>query len=278
MKQNFLLSKIWPNHTTQWLLHFSLYLLVLWLIHIVMVSIIAFFHFQLDYNLSNIEDWVSYNAWEVLVLTKLLAFWTYFRFLTIRVESRFPIKLMLQHGFSPIKLESLLPLVFILLFIFMVGVPKVSQSILVSWLKILWSYIGVVIFYGVDIFVFIALQDVYPLKMKERRTMDIVCSLLLVMASYGLFPYAGSERVILFLTLYLTSFFTHYQGSGKNWTLPVFYLVVVAAPLASFFGVDPVWGERFSPFELTHEIGVVATIVLVVGLTFFKRLRDSAKA
>lgn len=275
--RNFLSSKLWPDHRTQWVLHFSLYLLVLWLIHLIMISIIAFFHFQLEYSLSNIEDWVSYNAWEILVLTKLSAFWFYFRFLTIRVESRFPVRLMLQHGFTPLKFENLIPLVFILLFVFAVGLPQVSDAILVSWLKVLWSYLGVVIFYGVDIFIFIALQDVYPLGKRDRRYLDIICALLLMIASYGIFPYVSGARVVLFLTLYLTSFFTHYLNHGKNWTLPVFYLFMVAAPLASFFGVDTVWAGRFSPLKMTHEIGIIESIVLIVALTFFKRFKETIK-
>lgn len=275
--RNFLSSKLWPDHRTQWILHFSLYLLVLWLIHLIMISIIAFFHFQLDYSLSNIEDWVSYNAWEILVLTKLSAFWFYFRFLTIRVESRFPVRLMLQHGFSPLKFENLIPLLFILLFIFAVGLPEASDAILVSWLKVLWSYLGVVIFYGVDIFIFIALQDVYPLGKRDRRYLDIICALLLTIASYGIFPYVSGARVVLFLTLYLTSFFTHYLNHGKNWTLPVFYLFIVAAPLASFFGVDTVWAGRFAPLKMTHEIGIIESMVLIVALTFFKRFKETNK-
>ena len=237
-----------------------------------MISIIAFFHFQLGHGLANIEDWVSYNAWEILVISKLTSFWIYYRFLTIRVESRFPVRLMLQRGFVPLRFKSALPLIFIPLYFFLVGIPRGVDSIHVNWLKVLWSYLGITIFFGVDIFIFITLQDVYPLPKRQRLGLDFICALLLTLASFGIFPYVTGARVILFTTLFITAFFTHFYENLKNWTLPVLYLTLVAAPLSSFFGIDTVWGGRFSPFEMEHSIGIAACIVLLLAMIIYKRV------
>lgn len=265
-------STVWPSPEFQWGLNYSCYLLVMWLVHLAMISIIAFFHFQLGHGLSNVEDWVSYNAWEILVITKLASFWIYYRFLTIRVESRFPVRLMLQRGFMPLGVRTFLPLLFIPLFLFLVGAPKGVDAIHVNWIKVLWSYLGIGIFFGVDIFVFLTLQEVYPLSKKSHLILDLVCALMLSLASYGIFPYVKGSRIILFTTLFITAFFTHFYERHKNWTLPVLYLGFVAAPLAALFGVDSVWGGRFAPFQMQHQIDPISCVVLVIALIIYRAI------
>lgn len=271
MTRNFI-EAIWPSTKFQWGLHFASYLLVMWLVHLAMISIIAFFHFQLGHGLSNIEDWVSYNAWEILVITKLTSFWAYYRFLTIRVESRFPVRLMLQRGFMPLGLKTLLPLLFIGFFLILVGKPLAVDAIHVNWLKVLWSYLGIAIFFGVDIFIFLTLQEVYPLGKRSQLFLDLLCALMLALASYGIFPYVKGSRIILFTTLFITAFFTHFYERHKNWTLPVLYLGLVAAPFAALFGVDSVWGGRFAPFQMESEVGPIACLVLIVALIVYRAL------
>ncbi len=271
MTRNFL-ATIWPSAKFQWGLHYASYLLVMWLVHLAMISIIAFFHFQLGHGLSNIEDWVSYNAWEILVITKLTSFWIYYRFLTIRVESRFPVRLMLQRGVLPLSFRTFLPLLFISCFVFLVGSPKGVDAIHVNWIKVLWSYLGIGIFFGVDIFIFLTLQEIYPLTKRTHVAMDLVCALMLSIASYGIFPYVTGSRIILFTTLFITAYFTHIIERHKNWTLPVLYLGFVAGPLAALFGVDSVWGGRFAPFQMQNVIDPISCIVLVGALIIYRTL------
>lgn len=50
------------------------------ILHLISVSVISFFHFQLEHPLAIIEDWISSNSWFIFTFLKICLVWIFLKF------------------------------------------------------------------------------------------------------------------------------------------------------------------------------------------------------
>jgi hypothetical protein len=55
------------------LLYYFGYSILFLIFHLATISLVSFFHFLLDHDMSVIENWLYRNAWEMILLSKALA-------------------------------------------------------------------------------------------------------------------------------------------------------------------------------------------------------------
>jgi hypothetical protein len=54
--------------------------LVFFLLQLISVSLVSFFHFQLNHPLAIIEDWISNNSWFIFTTLKIFVMWLFLKF------------------------------------------------------------------------------------------------------------------------------------------------------------------------------------------------------
>ena len=63
--------------------------------------------------------------------------------------------------------------------------------------------------------------------------------------------------------------------SFKSWSNVVCFLLLFVAPMGAIFGLDPVWGNDFSPAQVTTKLNVTfLAAIWVISFSYYKyRLR-----
>jgi succinate dehydrogenase hydrophobic anchor subunit len=62
--------------------------------------------------------------------------------------------------------------------------------------------------------------------------------------------------------------------SFKSWSNVVCFLLLFVAPMGSFFGLDPVWGDDFSPFKVDKKLNLGFLAVIWMISFFYYKYRD----
>ena len=72
--------------------YFLGYQVTMLLTYLIIVSILAYFHFLLDHSLSVIEDWIFDHGWEIVIASKLLSLFIIVNFLNVQTDERAPLR------------------------------------------------------------------------------------------------------------------------------------------------------------------------------------------
>ncbi len=242
------------------------------LVHLVLLSIIAFFHFLLDHRLADIQDWVFFHGWEILGLGKLLSLAVMSRFLGVLSIERRPFFSLIQLKKGIWRKEVFICLVFSLLGLIIIGSPFQEPNYEFSFYRIVVNSFGVAIFFLSEAFLLLALNEWMPLK-RGQWPIEIICfSFLSFVIHKSLFVFGtGWDGTVIF-HLIMVYFFLKLRGDHA-WLHSCVYTVLYIVPLCVFFGVDPLWADKFSFFRFSHTIGGVEVGVFTVLSIFYLRRR-----
>lgn len=241
------------------------FLVLFW--HLILISLIAFFHFLLDHRLAVIEDWIFEQGWEILIISKLLSCGLFIKFINLRSEERRPIRSLLARGFIRPKRESLVALLALFLITILFGKPvDISQTGLL-YPKLLMAYIGTFLFFMADILLLQHLQEHFPLRKASFQVRTLLFPVILTMVTMGSLVNEKGPVYLLYFHFFMSLYLARW--GGKNWTLPAIYLLVFASPMSSFFGLDPIWGESFSWMKMTSTIGMTHMFALGALMIFY---------
>src|SRR5690606_26434859 len=79
---------------------------------------------------------------------------------------------------------------------------------------------------------------------------------------YGLLPYV----VFCYSSLIYLS-----GKSYRSWSNVVCFLLLFVAPMGSLVGLDPVWGDDFSPFKVKDKLNVVfLALVWLISFCYYR--------
>lgn len=240
--------------------HFLLFGGVNWVVHTVIVSIIAFFHFSLGHRLTIIDNWVFENAWYIVVFSKLIAAAIAFKFISVKSNRRSPFKELLGGGVLMPTREILIMTTLLLTFFFLYGGADLSTPESLIGRKFFWSYYGTTFFYIIELFIIFSINNFFPLNTQSSLFALPIYGLIFWVHNKVTFFYAEGMSFYVFVNFVMLSFLINWKR--LNWTLPAFLILFFIGPTASLIGLDPVWGKEYSVFSLKNEISAPVYIAI----------------
>ncbi len=253
--------------------YYAVFQLVFVSLVVVLSSIGAFFHFLLDHEISIVESWLHNNQWEILIVSKLVSLFLLNRWFEVRLYELKSFRQLVKELVTWPDPKAIVISVFMLMsYITMGSTHFVTQNI-GYWYFQIASFLSLCIFFGVEFIVIAYLEDILNQKVHPNRLHLGFCYTLIFAIAfrmsvpdyYGLMPY-----VILCYTslMYLSG------KSFKSWSNVVCFLILFVAPMGSIFGLDPVWGDDFSPFRADKKLNLAFLAVIWMISFSYYRYRD----
>lgn len=241
--------------------YYAFYQLLVWLIHLIIISFISFFHFLLEHRLSIIEEWAFEKSWEIAILTKGIALFIILMFILIKSETRDLKKEILpKKAFFNIPMSFYVAGLFLFLFLLWLGNPSFVEARDFSVFNLIISWLGVVVFYGADLLVLYSLKDYYPITGAERTSQFILLPFLFYFCSKGIFIYNNNINFFVVFCMFILMFVAELEK--KQFAYPLILLFFVLAPFAAVFGVDPLWGAENSYLIMKDAYNTSSLIII----------------
>lgn len=249
--------------------YYGSYQIIFVVIFIILSSVGAFFHFLLDHEISIVESWLHNNHWEILIIAKLMSLFLLGRWFKVRLYELKTIRQLIKELVTWPEPRAMVIASFML-----VGYLTLSGAVYSGqfgyWYHHLASFLGIFLYFGIEFIVIAYLDDV--LNQKERPSYFWLSLFYIVLFAaayrlsipdyYNLLPFA----IFCFSTLLYLS-----GSSFKIWSNVVCFLAVFVAPMAALFGMDPVWGEDFSPFKIKSKLGLpFLCVIWVISFSYYK--------
>ncbi len=243
-------------------LYYSLFYTVLWLLHLLIISLISYFHLILDHNIRTIGDWISDRGWIIIIISKVCVFYLATLFIGLKTKKIYSLKSYLRNSIQIPRLEIIVALLFLLLGVIGIGQVQVNKMMILEFDRILYSIVGTFLFYGIDYAFLIIIDVFYPVRLKEELKRRLfIFPILFYFFSNSTFIYEQTinlkHLIIFFLLLYVG------EWRRRNWTMPLLFLIAFIIPLYSFMGLDPVWADLYTPFAAEKKISSLSFFILI---------------
>jgi|GEM_PF-2526914 len=235
-------------------IYFLSFHLINGLVHLVLLSIVAFFHFLLDHRLADIQDWVFFHGWEILIIGNVVSLYILTRFLGILSIERKPFLSLIKNNKGIFRKEVLASLIIFLLGLILLGKPTTSPSYEPDMYRILISILGQFVLYGSECLILLSLNKYLPLRRKQWHFELILFSLITFFIHKLVFLYGIRWEGQIIFQFILLFYLLRLRGEFV-WLHSFLFIGFLVAPVAALFGLDPIWGERFSPFTFTSKVG-----------------------
>lgn len=253
--------------------YYVIFQLIFVILVVILSSVGAFFHFLLDHEISIVEAWLHNNQWEILIISKLCSLFLLNRWFKVRLYQLKSFRQLVQELVSWPDPKAIVVAVFMVLAYITIGkTTYVSQNI-GYWYFQITSFFAIFAFFGIEFIVIAYLEDVLNQKVHPPRLELGLCYTLVFALAfrlsvpdyYGLMPYV----VLCYSSLIYLS-----GKSFKSWSNVVCFLLLFVAPMASIFGLDPVWGDDFSPFRIDKRLNLAFLAVIWMISFSYYRYRD----
>lgn len=241
---------------------------------IILSSIGAFFHFLLNHEISIVESWLHNNSWEILITSKLASLFLLNRWFSMRLYQLKSIRQLIRELVSWPHSEAVVVPVFMGLGYLSIAKVSFAPQNMGYWYYHLASFIGLFLFFGIEFIVIAYLDDVLNQKERPNRLVLGLAFTAIFAAAfrlsvpdyYGLLPFV----ILSFSSLLFLS-----GKSFKSWSNVVCFLLLFVAPMGAIFGMDPVWGDDFSPARVETKLNVTfLAAIWVISFSYYKyRLR-----
>ncbi len=253
--------------------YYAVFQLCFVILVILLSSIGAFFHFLLNHEISIVESWLHNNQWEILIISKLFSLYLLNRWFMVRHYELKSFRQLVQELVSWPDPKAIVVAVFMVMgYITMGKTVYVGQNI-GYWYFQIASFLGLFVFFGIEFIVIAYLEDILNQKMHPNRLHLGICYTVIFTVAfrvsvpdyYGLIPYV----VLCYSSLIYLS-----GKSFKSWSNVVCFLILFVAPMGSLFGLDPVWGDDFSPFRVDKKLNLAFLAVIWMISFSYYRYRD----
>jgi hypothetical protein len=250
--------------------YYGSYQLLYVVIFIILSSIGAFFHFLLNHEISIVESWLHNNHWEILIIAKLISLFLLNRWFMVRLYQMKSIRELIRELVHWPEPKAIVISLFMLVSYLSLSRMVYTGQNLNYWYYHLTSFLGLFLYFGIEFIVIAYLDDI--LNQKEKPSLGLLSIVYTVFFTvafrlsvpdyYGMLPYV----VFCFSTLIYLS-----GKSFKSWSNVVCFLAVFVAPMGSLFGMDPVWGDDFSPFRVQSKLGLsFLAVIWMVSFCYYK--------
>ncbi len=253
--------------------YYACFQLIFVVLVVILSSFGAFFHFLLDHEISIVESWLHNNQWEILIISKLCSLFLLNRWFKVQM---YELKSFLQLVQELVTWPD--PKAIVVAIFMGIGFMTIGKSIYVEqnigyWYFQVASFLCLFAFFGIEFILIAYLEDVLNQKEHPPRLQLGLCYTLIFALAfrmsvpdyYSLMPYV----ILCYSSLIYLS-----GKSFKSWSNVVCFLVLFVAPMGSLFGLDPVWGDDFSPFRIANRLNLAfLAVVWVISFSYY-RYRD----
>ena len=245
------------------LILYCFFYVILWGVHLILISLVSFFHLLLEHNIRTIGDWIGDRGWGLIIISKVSVFYLAMLFVNLKTKKIFSLKSYFRNSIQKPRIEVVVTLFFLVIATVGLGQIQFNQTMIVEINRLILSIIGSFVFFAVDYVLLVILDVFYPVREEHSRLKRmVILPLLFYVFSAATFVY---EQTI---TLKLYAFFILLVYSGewrrKNWTLPAIFLIAFIVPAFSLLGLDPVWGEIYSPMSASRQISTTSIFILII--------------
>lgn len=254
--------------------YYATYQLLYVALVVILSSIGAFFHFLLNHEISIVESWLHNNSWEILITSKLISLFLLNRWFSMRLYELKSVRELVRELVSWPRAEAVVVPVFMILgYLAIAKVSMVPQN-LGYWYYHIASFVGLFLFFGVEFVVIAYLDDVLNQKEKPNVILMGLAFTAIFAAAYRMSvpDYYG---LLPFVILCFSSLLYLSGRSFKSWSNVVCFLLLFVAPMGAVFGLDPVWGNDFSPARVVTKLGApFLAAIWMISFSYYKyRLR-----
>ncbi|MCK5072407.1 MAG: hypothetical protein KAQ98_03210 [Bacteriovoracaceae bacterium] len=254
------------------LFFFICYHFTIMITHLLLISVIAFFHFLLGHKLAVIEEWIYDHGWNIVIMSKLISTWLVFKFIILKSDFRTSFGSMLRGRLLVPSKEVIVVCIFAFIFLVFQGSPKVIVHNDFRIWKILMAFIGHIVFYLSDMVIIVLLQKHYPLDKIRLNLRLLTFPLLFVLFSRISFIYASQMGIMIFFYFY---FILYLIRVNENNYSNILCFIVPMSCLGVVCGLDPVWGDSFSFVSMKNNPGILHLSVMVFMAMAYITLKRS---
>jgi hypothetical protein len=242
--------------------YYALFCFVLWSVHLILISLISYFHLLLNHNIRTIGDWIADRGWALIIISKVLIFYFSLQFIRLKSKKIILVRSYFRNSIQLPRKEVIVALAFLIIGLLGLGRVTLNRTLIFEVDRIILSVLGTFIFFSVDYALLIVLEIFFPLESEiDKRRKLFLFPLLFYYFTYATFIY---EQTVSF-RLYAFFFLLLYSGEWRrrNWTLPMLFLVGFLIPCYALFGLDPVWTSSYTFFKVENGISTFSLFVLI---------------
>jgi len=244
------------------LIFYSLFQIAIALIYLIMMSVISFFHFLLDHKFQLIESWSVRNAWEIIGITKLMAFALMVKIVDVRFPTESHLKnIFLKYWRLP-DWSIITFIIFTAVYFYFAGSFILNNSSS-NFTFFISSFIGAFVFYGTDFFLIYTIEQAFPENRGSHRLLNfILFTFLFYLSTKILMPFHKNLSPLIFFN-YITVYFI-FEIFKEKWVNPLMYILLFACPMGIIWGFDPVWGQDYSILRAESRLEYSVILILWV--------------
>ncbi|OFZ27860.1 MAG: hypothetical protein A2381_07640 [Bdellovibrionales bacterium RIFOXYB1_FULL_37_110] len=268
---------IFKNYYSKQLLMYGGYLFFIALFYLVLISIISFFHFMLGHKISEIQEWILGYGWQLIILSKLMAFFCIFQIIGLDAYYKDLYRYITEKKIKKFDRNILILILFTAVFFITLGQPVIIPHHQFQMIRFALALVGITAFYVADLILIVALQIVYPLDKRTLVLRLLIFPLLFLLSSKLTYTFAENINIFVwgqfFVTMYLLNI-------DRNNYLSVLLYITITSAVFVFCGGDPVWGNLFSIFKFEKPITgglIFGWLAIVVMYMNFKRSKTLLK-
>jgi hypothetical protein len=250
--------------------YYAVYQLIYVVTSVILTSIGAFFHFLLNHEISIVEAWLHNNHWEILIIGKLFSLYILNQWFSMRLYQLKSTKELIRELVDWPEPRSVVISLFIGISYLVLGKASLTGQNFVYWYNHLASFFGLFLFFGIDFIVIAYLNDILNQKETPSPFWLSFWLILLFVGAYRLSvpDYYGLMGYIIFCYSTLLYLSGH---SFRMWSNVLCFLLLFVAPMGALFGLDPIWGEDFSPFHLQDKLKLTfLAVVWMISFGYYK--------
>lgn len=251
--------------------YYALFYFVLWSVHLILISLISYFHLLLNHNIRTIGDWISDRGWALIIISKMLIFYFALQFIRLKSKKINLIRSYVTNSILMPRKEILVSILFLIIGLMGLGKVTFNNTLIFELDRMIFSVVGTFIFFSVDYALLIVLEIFFPLESeRDKKRKLFLFPLLFYFFTYATFIY---EQTVSF-RLYAFFFLLLYSGEWRrrNWSLPVLFLLAFLIPCYAIFGLDPVWSSNYSFFKASKVISTFSIFILIgFALAYLER-------
>ncbi len=253
------------------LLYYIGYCTLFLISHLAFISLVSFFHFLLDHDMAVIENWLYRNAWEMIVLSKMISAFLIIKALKLNnyfVNSLFQI--LKTDIWKPTR--KVIVLTFFISILFYALIMQFSGELINNTKETDFayvSYIGSALFYLIDFLVINVLYRNIEVRQKRKYfALGISLIAMFLLFTKATLPYIS--KYYIFLVLHFATLLLLLFKERKNMINPILYTLVVIGPFSSLYGLDIVWDNAHSIYSYSESLPLVGiTGIWLIGLGYY---------
>jgi len=265
------IQSVLKNYYSKQLTLYGGYLFFGALFYLILISMISFFHFMLGHKISEIQEWILGYGWQLIILSKLMAFFCIFQIIGLDAYYKDLFRYITEKKIKKLDRNIFILIFFTAIFFVLLGQPVVISHHQFQMIRFALALVGITVFYVTDLILIVALQIVYPLDKRALVFRLFIFPLLFLLSSK--LTYTFAENINLFVWGQFFAMMYLLNIDRNNYFSVLFYIIITSAVFV-FFGGDPVWGNLFSIFKFDKPIAggfILLWLAIFIIYMNFKR-------